>query len=40
MSSDVLTSIAQLLLPEVLIKYFDMTKFYIKDEEIHFYFTE
>lgn len=40
MSSEGLLSIANLLLPEVLVKYFDMTKHYIKDEEVHFYFTE
>ena len=40
MSSDTLLSIANLLLPEVLVKYFDMTKHEIKGEEIHFYFTE
>ncbi len=40
MSSEGLLSIANLLLPEVLVKYFDMTKHYIKGEEIHFYFTE
>lgn len=40
MSSEGLLSIANLLLPEVLVKYFDMTKHVIKGEEIHFYFTE
>ena len=40
MSSDTLLSIANLLLPEVLVEYFDMTKHEIKGEEIHFYFTE
>lgn len=40
MSSDKLLGIANLLLPEVLVKYFDMTKHFIKGEEIHFYFTE
>ena len=40
MSSDTLLSIANLLLPEVLVKYFDMTKYEIKGDEIHFYFTE
>jgi hypothetical protein len=40
MSSDPLLSIANLLLPEVLVTYFDLTKHEIKDQEIHFYFTE
>ncbi|MEP1488835.1 MAG: transposase [Algibacter sp.] len=40
MSSDALFSAAHLLLPEVLVKYFDMIKYEIKEEEIHFYFTE
>jgi hypothetical protein len=40
MSSDTLFAIANLLLPEVLVTYFDMTKHEIKSEEIHFYFTE
>ena len=40
MSSDTLLSIANLLLPKVLVEYFDMTKHEIKGEEIHFYFTE
>lgn len=40
MSSDTLLSIANLLLPEVLVKYFDLTKHKITGEEIHFYFTE
>lgn len=40
MSSDTLFSAAHLLLPEVLVKYFDMIKYEIKREEIHFYFTE
>jgi len=40
MSSDALLSIANLLLPEVLISYFEMTKHEVKEEEIHFYFTE
>jgi hypothetical protein len=40
MSSDTLFAAANLLLPEVLVKYFDMTKHYVKGEEIHFYFTE
>ncbi|WP_369692182.1 hypothetical protein [Formosa haliotis] len=40
MSSDTLLSIANLLLPEVLVTYFDLTKHEVKAEEIHFYFTE
>lgn len=40
MSSDALFAAAHLLLPEVLVAYFEMTKYEIKGEEIHFYFTE
>ena len=40
MSSDTLFAAATLLLPEVLVRYFDLTKHEIKGEEIHFYFTE
>jgi hypothetical protein len=40
MSSDSLLAIANLLLPEVLMTYFDLTKHEIKGEELHFYFTE
>lgn len=40
MSSETLLSIANLLLPEVLVTYFDLTKHEVKNEEIHFYFTE
>lgn len=40
MSSDALFAAANLLLPEVLVSYFDLTKHEIKGEEIHFYFTE
>ena len=40
MSSDTLLSIAKFLLPEVLVTYFDLTKHKVKEEEIHFYFTE
>ena len=40
MSSDALFSAAHLLLPEVLVSHFDLTKHEVKDEEIHFYFTE
>src|SRR5660397_297787 len=40
MLSDSLLAIANLLLPEVLVTYFDLTKHEIKGEELHFYFTE
>lgn len=40
MSTDTLLSIAKLLLPEILVTHFDLTKQEIKGEEIHFYFTE
>lgn len=40
MSSDTLFAAAHLLLPEVLVKYFNLIKHEIKEEEIHFYFTE
>jgi len=40
MSSDVLFAAAHLLLPEVIVKHFDLIKYYIKDDELHFYFTE
>ncbi|MEE9361041.1 MAG: hypothetical protein V3U92_00420 [Cellulophaga sp.] len=40
MSTDSLLGISKLLLPEVLIDYFELTKHEIKDDEIHFYFTE
>lgn len=40
MPSNSLLALANLLLPEVLIKYFKLTKHEIKGEEIHFYFTE
>jgi hypothetical protein len=40
MSSDSLLAIANLLLPEVLITYFDLTRHEIKGEELHFYFKE
>ena len=39
-SSDTLLAIANLLLPEVIVQYFDMTRHEVKGEEIHFYFTE
>ena len=40
MSSDSLLAVANLLLPKVLIEYFELTKHKIEGEEIHFYFTE
>ncbi len=40
MSSHILLAIAKLLLPEVLVTYFDLTKHQIKGEERHFYVTE
>ncbi|WP_055448112.1 ISAon1 family transposase N-terminal region protein [Lacinutrix mariniflava] len=40
MSSERFLAIANLLLPEVLVKYFEMTKHYTKGEDIDFYFTE
>lgn len=40
MSLDALFAAAHLLLPEVLVIYFDMTKHEVKGEDIHFYFTE
>ena len=40
MTLDALVSIANLLLPEVLVIYFDMTEHEIKTDEPHFYFTE
>jgi hypothetical protein len=40
MSSDTLFAAANLLLPEVLVSHFDLTKHEIKGGEIHFYFTE
>jgi hypothetical protein len=40
MPSDNLLSIAKLLLPEVLTSYFELTKYDVKAEEIHFYFKE
>ena len=40
MSSDALFAAAHLLLPEVLVSHFDLTKHEIKGEQIHFYFTE
>ena len=40
MPSYTLLSMAKFLLPEVLITYFELTKHEIKEEEVHFYFTE
>ena len=40
MSSNSLTKLAKLLLPEILVNYFDLTKHEVKDDELHFYFTE
>ena len=40
MSLNSLLAIANLLLPEILVTYFDLTKHEIKGEEVHFYFTE
>jgi len=40
MSSDTLFAAANLLLPEVLVTYFELIKHEVRSEEIHFYFTE
>ena len=40
MLSSSLTDIAKLLLPEVLVDYFELTKHEVRGEELHFYFTE
>ena len=40
MSSEPLLPIAKLLLPEVLVTYFELINHEVKPEEIHFYFTE
>ncbi len=40
MFSDSLLAISKLLLPEVLVDYFNLTKHELKEEELHFYFTE
>ena len=40
METDSYLSIAKLLLPKVLIDYFILEKYKVKDEELHFYFTE
>ena len=40
MSSEPLLSIANLLLPEVLVSYFELINHQVKGEDLHFYFTE
>jgi hypothetical protein len=40
MSSNSILAVASLLLPEVLIEYFELTNHKLKEEELHFYFTE
>lgn len=40
MDSESFLSVAKLLLPAVLIDYFDLTNHVLKEEEIHFYFKE
>ncbi len=40
MESSSFIEIAKLLLPEVLIEYFELTHHKIKGEEVHFYFKE
>ncbi|WP_139959510.1 ISAon1 family transposase N-terminal region protein [Flavicella sediminum] len=40
MLSESLLTVSNLLLPEVLIDYFELTKHDVKGEELHFYFTE
>ena len=40
MLSESLLAVANLLLPEVLIEYFELTNHDLKGEELHFYFTE
>lgn len=40
MSTNSFIDIARLLLPEVLIDYFELTKHEVKGEELHFYFKE
>ncbi|WP_223267252.1 transposase [Polaribacter sp. IC073] len=37
---DTSIELAKLLLPEILVDYFKLTKHEIKNEELHFYFTE
>jgi hypothetical protein len=39
-SSDTLFAAANLLLPEVLVTYFELIKHEVRSDEIHFYFTE
>lgn len=40
MLSESLLAVANLILPEVLIEYFELTKHTLKGEDLHFYFTE
>jgi hypothetical protein len=40
MYSEPLLSIANLLLPEVLVSYFELINHLVKGEDLHFYFTE
>jgi hypothetical protein len=40
MYSELLLSIANLLLPEVLVSYFELINHLVKGEDLHFYFTE
>jgi hypothetical protein len=40
MLSESLLAIANLLFPEVLIDYFELTEHKLKGEALHFYFTE
>lgn len=40
MSSYSLLAIANLLFLEVLVRYFELTKYELKEEKTHFYFTE
>ena len=40
MESDSYLSISKLLLPEVLIEYFELNDHKLKEEELHFYFKE
>jgi transposase len=40
MSSEPLLSIANLLLPEVLVSYFELINHQVKGDDLHFYFTE
>ena len=40
MPTNSLTDITKLLLPEVLVTYFDLIKYEFKGDDLHFYFTE